>query len=164
MTAASPSAEQRPRRRQRRAWPPVLILSALALVALAALPLRNGGPDTAVRIGPTSALLPPTPVVIGEAPPAAVEPGTYQASGISFRVNREQTGMEDVRVTTECGPARAAAVTIAADGAFGASAASAQTRITIKGRFVQPDVAHGVATVQAGGCSDTVAFSARLRT
>jgi hypothetical protein len=139
------------------------VLAALALAVLAGLPLRNDS-STAVRIGPASPLLPPTPVVIGETPPAAVEPGRYAAGSGGFAVNRAQTAIEAVHLATDCGPVILPGVAIAADGSFGASATHAGHGLWVTGRFVRPDTARGTVRVRTAGCdSGAVPFEAHLR-
>lgn len=163
VTAASPPARSRDRR-ERRTWPVAVVLTLLAIAVLAGLPLRNDTSGTAVRIGPASPLLPPTPVVVGETPPAAVEPGTYVAGDGGFGVSSDQTALEAVRLTTACGAAILPGIAIAADGSFGASATHAGGGLWVSGRFVRPDTARGTVRVRADGCdSGRVPFLARLR-
>jgi hypothetical protein len=150
------------RRPSRRTWPTVILVSCLAVLALAGLPLWKAGSDSAVRIGPAGPLLPPIPVVIGETPPAAVETGLFRVVGGSFRVGPDRTGMEAVRLATRCGAALLPAIAIAADGSFGASATGPGTRVWIDGRFVRPDTARGTVRVLSAGCdSGRVPFIAR---
>lgn len=143
--------------------PAVVVLSLLAVAALAAVSFGDDGPRTAVRVEPASPLLPPAPAVIGETPPAAVEPGLYRTGDGGFIVGRDQTAMEAVRLTTECGPAILPGIAIAADGSFGASATHAGGGLWVTGRFVRPDRARGTVRVRAGACdSGRVPFVARL--
>jgi hypothetical protein len=163
VNGGSPIGGEAARRQNRRTWPAVLLFAGLGVLSLAGLPLRTADDDSAVRIGPASPLLPPTPIVVGETPPAAVEPGFFRVSGGgSFSVGADQEGMEAVRLSTRCGPAQLPGVAIAADGSFGASTTSLGRGIWIEGRFERPDTARGNVRVLSPGCdSGRVPFVAR---